>query len=242
MMNVPVGANMRFIIFIVWYSMRSAKPVNVELHHFSLKSLQPRYYQGALDLICSEFLRGSPLHQAVGLSADQFTGYMTDGWQQTMQQCPVPALVAVQHDTQKVSGCLIPAPFPTVFSGIEQQRAPRKAISRLLQSLEDQYLNSGVQVDNALMVDIAVVNKASAGNGIYQQMRRQIHITAAEHGYTSIYGALSSAVTQRVCVEKFGQRVVSEIHFESYFDDGVRPFSSIAEPPSIQLVSGSLDL
>ena len=53
-----------------------------------------------------------------------------------------------------------------------------------------------------------------------------------------IFGELSSAVTQKRCVEKFGHQVVGEISYQDYQYNNRYPFADIKDPPTIQLVAG----
>ena len=193
-----------------------------------------------LSLVSKHFVPHSTLHQAVGITANDFYGLMKDRWQDYLADPPVDPLVAENIDGSEMLGCLICTPFPSDFSSIDQLPGNSQSIARLLQALEHQYTSSVAEVERSVMVDLAVVLQSAAGNGIYQQMRHEIHKRARQAGYTRIFGALSSAVSQHVCVEKLGQTVVAEIAYADYSHNNTTPFNAIQEPRTIQLVSASL--
>jgi len=203
-------------------------------------ALHPHYSDAALELVCNEFSRNSTLHRAVGMEEPEFRQYMAQGWETTLTGSPVAPLVAIDTETDQVIGCMIPENFPADFSGIDRLPPKRRSIALLLQALEEQYFRTHTSNDNTILIDLAVVNSAHSGLGIYQALRKTMHVTAKKAGFQLIVGELSSAATQRVCVEKFGHRVVAEIEFKTYCEGDQLPFMSITEPPSIQLVVGEL--
>ncbi|MEM7258402.1 MAG: hypothetical protein AAF404_13575 [Pseudomonadota bacterium] len=208
--------------------------------HWKITNYTEHYAADTKKLLCSEFCPNSVLHQAAGITEREFANTLTDNWAAIIDECPVPPLVAVDKDTDQVLGCLLPAPFPTDFGNIDTLPAGRKKIARLLQALENQYLQTNHKLQKALMVDIASVSRTAGGHGIYQQLRQDIQSIAANAGYTHIVGALSSAITQRVCVEKMQQKIVAEIIYQHYRDNGEAPFFSISHTRSIQLVVSNL--
>lgn len=191
-------------------------------------------------LLVNEFCPNSVLHRAAGISTVEYQQALTKSWNSTLCATELSPLVAVNTDTGQVIGGLIPAPFPTDFSALGSLSVKRKKVATLLHALEKQYLKKRPSGQNAILVDIAVVSKAAGGHGIYQQLRRQIQQVAAAAGYTHIVGALSSAITQRVCVDKMQQQVVAEIVYAEYRLNGETPFSSITSTRSIQLVVSAL--
>lgn len=212
----------------------------VNSRQWQLDTLTGQYLDSALSLVCSEFFPNSALHQAVGMCASEFEAYMTREWQSNMLKCPLPGIVAADSLTNDVIGCLIPAPFPSDFSDIERLPNKRRSIALLLQTLEARFLQDNPHIKNAVMIDIAVVNEVAGGRGIYQAMRKEFQRMATANGYEYVIGSLSSTVTQHVCVDKLGHRVMSEIRFAELNDHELRPFSAITNPRSIQLVVCSL--
>ena len=210
---------------------------------WKIDSLDAHYSNAALELICNEFCTNSTLHRAVGLKRPEFRQSMSQGWENTIKRSPVTPLVAIDTNTDRVIGCMIPEHFPADFSGIDKLPSKRRSIALLLQALEEKYFRThpnNETNDRLILIDLAVVSRAHSGLGIYQELRQTMHVNAKEAGYQSIVGELSSAATQRVCVEKFGHRVMAEIDFKSYSEGPRQPFISIAEPPTIQLVVGEL--
>lgn len=201
-----------------------------------LTGLTEQYYADALSLVCNEFFPYSSLHNAVEMDRAEFEGYMTQEWHSYISKCPLTGLVAVDVSSNSVVGCLIPARFPSDYSDLESLTSKRQSIAVLLQKLEAIYLQTTPSLRDALMVDIAVVSKAAGGQGIYQSMRKKFQLLAAANGYRYVIGALSSAATQKVCIEKLNHEVVSEIRFSDYNELENYPFASITSPKSIQLV------
>jgi hypothetical protein len=197
-------------------------------------AVTPKNSGEALRLIGEHFLSGSPLHQAVGMTKQEFKQYMPAQWKAALDN-PLPALVAMNRTSQQIVGCLLPAPFPSSFDDIEALPDKRRTIALLLQQLENRYLPSHPVAEKSLMIDIAVVSESVSGQGIYQQMRRTFECLAVAHGYTRLFGALSSAATQRVCVGKWGHRVVAEVRYDEFTTGCETPFSVITDPASIQL-------
>ena len=106
--------------------------------------------------------------------------------------------------------------------------------------LETRYLHKHKPPEKSLLVDIAVVAADAANTGIYQQLRLALERNAADAGFEKIFGELSSAATQRVCVEKSNHKLVAEIPYQKFIYKNRKPFASISSPESIQLVEQSL--
>lgn len=170
----------------------------------------------------------------------EFEQSMTDAWESYLSDCPVPPLAAVDTITDGLIGCIIPAPFPSNFSNIHKLSPKRRSIALLLQALEESYLSGNPPLRDTILIDLAVVSSQARGRGIYQRLRKEIQVSAKKAGFRNIAGELSSTATQKVCVQKFGQRVVAEIYFAQYKEKDRYPFSSITTPTSIQLVIGDL--
>lgn len=208
--------------------------------HWRIEPLNHSRSDETLLFVAREFSRASTLHQAVGISASEYYEYLRTSWQEYVFSGPVDTFIAVGAD-DSVMGCIVSSQFPTVFSELQTVPVKLQPISALLKALETGYLTrSTVDKPNSLLVDIALVHPDARGRGIYQALRTTVHKHAANAGYTSVYGELSSVQTQKVCVEKFGHTVVAEIRFDEFEFQGDKPFLSISSTPSIQLVEGKL--
>jgi len=205
-----------------------------------IKPLVGRYSGDTLALVCNVFCTASPLHHALGISSNAFKQYLSPDWLNYSMRGPVPSLVAVHAHSDEVVGCLIPAAFPTLFDSIASLPAPQRKIYGLLQMLEDRFLQSSPELARSFLVDIAVVSPEFEKQGIYRQLRQAIHESGKNSGYHKVYGELSATATQHVCREHFGHRVVAEVAYAEFDLEGSRPFETIKEPPSIQLVEGIL--
>ena len=208
------------------------------MHAYRIIALDNSYSSATLSLICDDFYHRSPLHQAVGITASEFREYMTQQWARTITSGPLKSLVAIDEQTDQVLGCLITDSFPQSFEHTEALPYKRAAIARLLQSLQQQYLNNNPFPDKALLVDMAVVSTSAGKRGIYQALRTTLHEHASAAGFNQVFGELSSAVTQKICVEKFGHDVVGEISYRDFSYNNRYPFASIDDPLTIQLVAG----
>jgi len=72
-------------------------------------------------------------------------------------------------------------------------------------------------------------------------MRRFAHSNAKKLGYQSVIGELSSAATQHFVLKKLGHTKQAEVLFESFDNNGTKPFQSIQEPKSIILAGWVLN-
>lgn len=191
---------------------------------------------GLLSFVADHFTQASPLHNAVNITPAELTIQLQSHWHEYSHSAAVAPLLAITDE--QIIGCIIPAPFPTRFSTNCPDK--QKPIASLLQSLETQYLSKHAPIPDSLLVDIAAVDRRASGQGIYQILRTELHIRTKAAGYSAIYGALSSATTQHVCINKLHQRVVSEVRYSDFMLNNKRPFASIQNPPSIQLVEAIL--
>ena len=91
-----------------------------------------------------------------------------------------------------------------------------------------------------MLVDLAVVKRQASGLGIYRQLREAAKQMAKIAGFKYVAGELSSPVTQHVCVNRMGHKVIAEIDYASFKYGGNYPFADINQPASIQLVEAEL--
>lgn len=209
-------------------------------NNFTIRPLTVNQSAEALTLVTNEFSVSSPLHQATAVTPQEYQDYLSKNWQSYAFGGPVNSLGAFSSLDNRLLGCLIATRFPVSFVQLDLLPKKQKPIAALLQALELQYLQCNDYSTDSLLVDLAVVAKNQRGCGIYQQLRTAFHEAAALAGYNTVYGELSSAATQHVCVSKLGHQVVAEIHYADFQYDGRKPFASIEDPCSIQLVAASI--
>ncbi len=207
---------------------------------FNVKALTTDHSNQALQLVANEFSTGSPLHQAMGITQQEYLEYLSGGWNAYAFGGPIRSLGAFCNSSQQLIGCLIVTHFPVSFDNLDTLPEKHKPIAALLQTLENKYLNHNNHPHRSLLVDLAVVSHSHRGSGIYQQLRTTLHNNAASSGYKSIFGELSSSLTQHVCVNKSAHQVVAEINYKDFNYGGRTPFATIEDPRSILLVNVSL--
>ncbi len=206
------------------------------MYSYTVKKLDNDYSEQALTLVSEEFSHGSPLHQAMDISQQEYFDYLSADWHNYAMAGPLDSLIAIDSNSHELLGCLITSRFPVVFCELELLPEKQQPISALLQKLESNYLKSSRHHGKGCMVDLVVVRKTYRGTGIYQHMRKTLHTQAKAAGYDTVFGELSSASTQHVCVKKLGHKVLAEINYDTFDYRGNKPFASIENPPSIQLV------
>ena len=195
------------------------------------------------EMVCNEFVNSSPIHVALGINTQEYADYLRDEWTSYIHKGPLGpmgSLVACDPDSGEIRGCMITAAFPSCFKHSANLPIKQKTVSALLQELEELYLGENVNTEKSLLVDIAVVHKQFSNRGIYQQLRHRLQELAVSNGFNNIFGELSSAATQHVCINKLHQQTVAEIFYKDFDFAGSRPFEDILEPPSIKLVVASL--
>lgn len=208
---------------------------------YTIKALERKYSALALSLVANEFSTGSPLHKAMGITQQEYREYLSVNWDSYAFGGPVNSLAAFCNSSNELAGCLIATRFPANFDDIDTQPEKHKPIASLLQNLEHQFILRDDDSHKSLLVDLAIVSQSYRGSGAYIQLRRTLHSIAASAGYDTVFGELSSATTQHVCVGKLGQQVVAEINYADFTYCGETPFAAIEEPRSIQLVRGSVN-
>ena len=88
------------------------------------------------------------------------------------------------------------------------------------------------------MVDTAAVNPDSAGHGAYRALRMALAVHAYECGYRFVVGELSSAVTQRLVLDRLHHKNCAELILADFIYDGKRPCAAINTPAKIILAEG----
>ena len=196
-------------------------------------------------LVCEDFATSSPIHVALEISPQEYSNYLHDDWESYIHTGPLGSVVAIEPDSGEILGCIITSDFPSCFADVDKKPKKQQIISALLQELEQIYLdklrleNNGT-TEKSLLVDIALVPDRYANQGIYQRLRLRLQELARENGFEKIYGELSSAPTQHVCINKLHQQMVAEVFYKDFCFDGNRPFANILEPASVKLVMASL--
>jgi len=202
--------------------------------------LNESHSEQCLSLVTNYFCRQSTLHVATHVSSKELRDYLSRHWHRYACEGPITSLVAISDDGAEALGCIIVRRFPTLIGSLNNLPVKLQPITALLQALEAQFLEQNESSAWSVLVDLAVVKESASNRGIYQHLRSELHQRASKAGYKKIYGQLTSAAAQHVCVEKLGHKVVSEIVYENFSFDGTRPFATIETPKSIQLVEGCL--
>ncbi len=87
---------------------------------------------------------------------------------------------------------------------------------------------------------MAAVPPAHADEGIYQALRTEISIRAKSLGYKYIIGELTSTATQKVVLEKMGQRKSAKIAFAKFTLNDRLPFATITDQKTVILAKETL--
>jgi len=197
------------------------------------------YAPQAFTLACEVFVEASVLHTAVGISVEEYQRYMDASFKAMISQGL--SLVAVDTDTNKVIGCLIACDYLTQGQATTTVPKKLKPVNAILANLDNLYRkNQRLQAGDCMLVDMAVVTPDARKLGIYSELRKAAHRLGREAGFTRVVGELSSAATQRLCVDRLNHKVCAEIEYASFEYEGQTPFSSISTPKSILLTEGAL--
>jgi hypothetical protein len=199
----------------------------------------------ALQFACREFVTESPVHRVVGVAYDEYLSYLRASFM-TMAAEGL-SFVAVDTEGAELAGCVLAGDFcpetNALLSEELQYEVPEsmRAIKALLNELERPYKQSvSNSSDEILIVDIAAVNRAARGQGLYRRLRLSAQGAAKERGFSRVVGELSSAATQRFCVEKLGHKIINEVAYKTFRFNDTLPFASIERPSTLQLVEGVL--
>jgi len=151
------------------------------------------------------------------------------------------SFVARNTDNNRIIGAILACDYLTP-TDVDSERLPKiRPLSALLSRLTS--LHSSVNPlgrGEALLVDMAATDPEYRGAGIYRTLRETVHRAGKTAGFRVVYGELSAAGTQHVCVRQFGHVVRAEIAYRDFEFEGQRPFASVTAPPTVQLVEGSL--
>jgi len=211
------------------------------IHH--VESLSANKQKQLFEIVCNEFVSSSPIHTALKINPRDYSNYLRDDWESYVHMGPLGrhgSLVAIDPDSDEICGCIITADFPTRFNDFDNKPVKQQMVSALLQELEQLYLGDSCSDEKSLLVDLALVPRQYSNQGIYQLLRHKIHEVAAKSGFEIIYGELTSAHTQHVCINKLHHQTVAEVLYREFSFAGSRPFAHILEPPSVKLVMASL--
>lgn len=206
---------------------------------YSIEPLQISRFDEALDFVCREFTANSVLHKNSGVSLTEYTDYLRKPFIEMAGRGL--SFLAVDQSTSDIAGCLVAGDFSENYSSNAPIPTEIKAINALIKELESDYLaKRTIRAGTTLFVDIAVVTKAARGQGNYFNLRQAVHNVGIANGFERVVGELSSTAAQRMCVEKLGHRVISQINYKSFEYEGRFPFADVDEPEGIQLAEGNL--
>lgn len=191
----------------------------------------------ALELIVGSFASDSVLHAALHVDAESYRPYVQAWLEPSIAQGL--SWTIIDEPSRRMAACLLAMDYdiPDMDSYMPERLLPMKA---LFAKLDAAYAAVRGDDQRVALVDLAVVSPAFRQRGLYRQLREAVHQDAYDQGFTHVVGELSSAATQRVCIEQFGHRVVAEVPFESFEFEGQRPFASIISPSAIRMVEGQL--
>ncbi len=206
---------------------------------FTIENAEAECVPELVAYVCKRFITDSVLHQVLDITLDQYKAYMQDPIRSTIKYGIT--LLARSTLDSSLCGCILAAEFESADTAHESVPECVAPIAALLRELESVYLSSKQSAkEKVLLVDIAVVNPEFRGQGIYTELRQEVHKQALDKGYTRVIGELSSAPTQHLCVNKLGHSVINEISYNAFEYQGAYPFAAIEQPKTIQLVEGVL--
>lgn len=204
---------------------------------YDICGLGPDHLHDAFDLATEIFVRESTLHVALGVGLSDYRTRLWPSFRSMVEEGL--SLIAVDPASQKVAAVLIATRFNTM--GHTSGHSPIGAIDALSSQLTAQYSGATPQqYKPTLLVDMAAVDPAARGQGLYVTLRNRAHEIARAQGFSRVIGELSSAHTQKVVLRNMGHRNAAQIDFADFVHDGVRPFASITHPPSLILSEGDL--
>ena len=193
----------------------------------------------AFDVATQVFVEGSTLHQALGISLDDYRKYLKDPFSSMIAEGL--SVVANDSSTGEVLGCMIVTDFRNQFEAGATQNEKFLPLSSLTLDLCQQYFKGHPpSVGDAILVDMGAVSPAARGLGLYKQMRNKVHAHARQLGFKRVVGELSSAATQHHVLHQLHHKPIAEVKFADFEFNGTYPFRSITEPESIVLSLGDL--
>jgi len=207
--------------------------------NYQIVALENERFEEALNFTCTTFVRGSVLHQALDVPVDDYIAYSKNSLYSLLEENL--SFVAIDVNTNLIIASILVGDYHSTSEPNLDRPDFMRPIDALLEQLRQSYkANKVIVKGTALLVDIAVVSATARGLGIYSKLRQAVHVRGKDQGYKIVVGELSSAYTQSYCVRNLGHTVVNEIAYSEFEHDGTIPFSSIDNPPSIQLVEGLL--
>ena len=208
--------------------------MTIEIH-----PLTPISQQAAFDLVSEVFVNASTLHKALNINLEEYRPYLQASFDEMASSGL--SVAAIDTKTNDVIGCLIACDFYRHIhakSTAAEKFAPLSALSKAL--CHSFIKQRSPKAGNIALLDMAAIAPAYLGQGIYQEMRKFVHMTAKKLGFQSVIGELSSAATQHFVLNKLGHIKRAEVSFEHFDNNGTKPFQSIQEPKSIILAEGEL--
>ena len=82
---------------------------------------------------------------------------------------------------------------------------------------------------------MVAVSKIYRETGIYRKLRLEINKVALMHNYKYVVGELSSALTQKFLLERWGIRLLLKLNIKYFSTAEIYRLSLIREPTSIVL-------
>lgn len=199
-----------------------------------IRAMTPADAANTSAMLGQHFPSSSVLHRALNIEAAQWQGGDTNTLLAAAASgCSV---VATHPDNTTLLGCVVAWALDNGHDKPSPHTDATDPISALLQALRQ--AAPAPLPGKTVHIDMAVVTPSARGRGLYRRMRETVHAQSRALGYTRLRGELSSAATQHVCLNHFGHRMLSEVHYASFECRNARPFATVHTPPSIQLVEG----
>lgn|GEM_PF-2360757 len=207
----------------------------------------PEIFEGAFNVLCDVFVASSAVHVALDTQMDPYRRYYRPYFEAMVaENLSLVALTGKNaNDSEpaalEVAGVIMGTDFAVPDDAHAEVPPWIAPLYALLDELTDAYREEQAAAPGEIvLVDMAAVPPQFGGRGIYKKLRAAFHDHALAAGYQKVLAELSSAATQKVCVDRFGHTVVNEIAFADFKFNGAAPFLSIKKPSTIQLVEGSL--
>lgn len=212
----------------------------MDIAEFEIEVLQEPLFRKAFEVATNVFVRHSTLHRALGASLKEYRAYLEPGFFENARDGL--SLVAIDRASDAVAGLLLAhdlfKPGPQTPIPFQQKYAPIGALGK---RLEEEYLNQrDATAGDVLLVDMAAVDPAYGGQGLYLRMREAMSTHARQHGFGYVIGELSSPATQKVVIEKLGHNPCAAVVLADFEHEGKHPFAAITSPKAIILAEDVL--
>lgn len=203
-----------------------------------IRAYRPSDLQAAFALATEVFVAGSTLHRALAVQLEDYRTYLWPAFTRMVDEGL--SVVAVDGEGTLL-GCMIVVDFHGPVHERPNAHPVFGPVSALTSALCAQYRGyRDISAGEAILVDMGAVAPSAGGQGIYQEMRQEVHRIAKARGFRHVVGELSSVATQHVIFNRLQHRKVAEIRFGAFEHDGGYPFGAIHDPPSIILAEGEL--